>query len=80
MQTKDPSSSKKNPLDNDRNAYMRYASMGTQMIAIIGLGVFGGYNLDKHFQFKVPVFTLVLSLLSVAAAIYLSIKDFLKKK
>ncbi len=73
-------SPKKNPLDNDRNAYMRYASMGTQMLVIIGLGVFGGYKLDKHFAFKIPVFTLVLSLLSVAVAIYVSIKDFLKKK
>lgn len=59
---------------------MRYASMGTQMLIIIGLGVFGGYHLDKYFAFKIPVFTLVLSLLSVAVAIYLSIKDFLKKK
>jgi hypothetical protein len=59
---------------------MRYASMGTQMLVIIALGVFGGYKLDKYLQFKIPVFTLVLSLLSVAAAIYLSIKDFLKKK
>lgn len=80
MQTNQSNSPKKNPLDGDRNAYMRYASMGTQMLAIIGIGVFGGYHLDKHFNFKIPVFTLVLSLLSVAAAIYLSIKDFLKKK
>lgn len=80
METKDPNSSKKNPLDQGRNAYMRYATMGTQMLVIIGLGVFGGYKLDKHFGFKIPVFTLVLSLLSVTAAIYLSIKDFLKKK
>lgn len=54
--------------------------MGTQMLVIIGLGVFGGYSLDKWLGWKVPVFTLVLSLLSVGAAIYLSIKDFLKKK
>lgn len=72
------STKKKQP--EDRNAYMRYATMGTQMMAIIGLGVFGGYHLDKHFGFKTPIFTLVLSLLSVFAAIYLSIKDFLKKK
>jgi len=58
---------------------MRYASMGTQMLVIIGLGVFGGYYLDKYFGLKIPIFTLVLSLLSVAAAIYLSVKDFLKK-
>jgi len=53
--------------------------MGTQMLVIIGLGVFGGYYIDKYFAFKIPVFTLCLSLLSVAAAIYLSVKDFLKK-
>lgn len=79
MPTKDPNSEKKK-LSDSRNAYMRYATMGTQMMAIIGLGVFGGYYLDKHFGFKTPIFTLVLSLLSVFAAIYLSIKDFLKKK
>jgi hypothetical protein len=64
----------------DRNAYMRYASMGTQMLVIIGLGVFGGYKIDKWLEMKIPVFTLILSLLSVAAAIYLSVKDFIKKK
>ncbi|MBP6335068.1 MAG: AtpZ/AtpI family protein [Bacteroidia bacterium] len=58
---------------------MRYASMGTQMLVIIGLGVFGGSYLDKYLELKIPVFTLILSLLSVAVAIYLSIKDFLKK-
>ncbi|MBL0256326.1 MAG: AtpZ/AtpI family protein [Bacteroidetes bacterium] len=59
---------------------MRYASMATQMLAIIGLGVWGGVKLDAYLGLKVSVFTLVLSLLSVAAAIYLSIKDFIKKK
>lgn len=73
------SSPKKNQPE-DRNAYMRYASMGTQMLVIIGLGVFGGYKIDKWLELKIPVFTLILSLLSVAAAIYLSVKDFIKKK
>jgi len=58
---------------------MRYATMGTQMLVIIALGTFGGYALDKWLQFKFPVFTIVLSLFSIAAALYLSIKDFLKK-
>ena len=74
-----PNSPKKNQPDDSR-AYMKYATMGTQMLVIIGLGVFGGYRLDKWLELKVPVFTLLLSLLSVAAAIYLSIKDLLKKK
>ncbi len=75
-----PTSPQKTPKRKQPDySYMRYASMGTQMLVIIGLGVFGGYYLDKYLEFKIPVFTLILSLLSVAAAIYLSIKDFLKK-
>ena len=78
MQTNQSSSKKKNQPD-DRNSYMRYATMGTQMLVVIGLGVFGGYHIDKWLELKIPVFTLLLSLLSVAAAIYLSVKDFIKK-
>lgn len=79
MVTNQENTPKKKQAESSR-AYMRYASMGTQMLVIIGLGVFGGYNLDKYLEFKVPVFTLLLSLGSVAAAIYLSVKDLIKKK
>jgi F0F1-type ATP synthase assembly protein I len=79
MPTEEKNSTKKKQPENP-NAYIKYATMGTQMAVIIGLGVFAGYKLDKYMGNKVPIFTLVLSLLSVAAAIYLSIKDFLKKK
>ena len=79
MQTNQSSTPKKKQPD-ESNAYMRYATMGTQMLVIIGLGVFGGYKLDKWLEFKIPVFTLILSLLSVAAAIYLSVKDLYRKK
>ncbi len=61
------------------NNYMKYSSMGIQMLVTIFLGVFGGRYLDKYFEFKTPIFTLVLSLLSVVVAIYMAIKDFLKK-
>lgn len=79
MPTNQSNSSKKKQPD-DKMATMRYASMATQMMVIIGLGVIGGYKIDKYLGYKTPIFTLVLSLLSVALAIYLSIKDFLKKK
>lgn len=59
---------------------MKYASMGTQMLITIGLGVFLGIKLDKWLNLKFPVFTVVLSLLSVFAAIYLAVKDLLKRK
>ena len=55
--------------------------MAFQMLAIIGLGVFGGIKLDQYFGMKkVPVFTLVLTLLSVAIAIYFVVKDVSKMK
>ncbi|MBK6835882.1 MAG: AtpZ/AtpI family protein [Bacteroidetes bacterium] len=54
--------------------------MAFQMGAIITIGVFGGKKLDSWLELKTPIFTLILSLVSVTAAIYVSIKDFLKPK
>ncbi len=62
------------------NDYARYSGMAVQMGVIIALGAWGGTKLDAYFGFKTPVITLVLTLLSVFIAIYLSIKDFIKKK
>lgn len=55
--------------------------MAFQMLAIIGLGLYAGIKVDEWLGMKkIPVFTLVLTLLSVFAAIYLMVKDQLKKK
>ena len=62
------------------NSALKYSGMAVQMAVIITLGVFLGWKLDQMLHFTVPIFTLVLSLFSIAAAIYLSIKDFLKPK
>ena len=61
------------------NDYVKYSSLGFQMLAIILIGVYGGFKLDKLIHWRFPVFTLVLSMLSVSLAIYFGIKDFLKK-
>jgi F0F1-type ATP synthase assembly protein I len=53
--------------------------MGAQMAAIIVGGVLAGIEVDKWLQLKIPVFTLVLTLLSVFLAIYYFIRDVLKK-
>ncbi|MBN2520274.1 MAG: AtpZ/AtpI family protein [Bacteroidales bacterium] len=50
------------------------------MMAIIVLGVFGGIKLDNLLNLKFPIFTVLLSLLSVILAIYIAIKDFIKIK
>jgi len=70
-----PEKSKRPPLEN----YARYSNMAFQMFAIIGIGVFGGVKLDQWLKIGFPVFTVILSILSVAAAIYSVVKDLLKK-
>ena len=54
--------------------------MAIQMGVIIGLAVWGGSKLDERSGNKTPVFTIVLSLAGIAAALYLSLKDFIRPK
>jgi ATP synthase protein I len=61
------------------NTALKYTGIGFQMLAIIAIGVFAGIKADQYF--KTPdIFTVVLSLISVVAAIYIAIKDFIKPK
>lgn len=68
--------SKKKLLDS----YARYSTIAVQMLVIILVGVFGGIELDKLLKLSFPVFTFVLSILSVILAIYYVTKDLIKKK
>jgi len=61
------------------NDYARYSGMAFQMLIIILIAVWGGTRLDKILELKTPVFTIVLSLLGVFAALYTSLKDFIKR-
>jgi hypothetical protein len=71
-----PEKNKRPPLES----YARYSNIAFQMFAIIGIGIFGGVKLDQWLHLRFPVFTVLLSILSVAAAIYSVVKDLLKKK
>lgn len=62
------------------DSYGRYSTIAMQMLVIILVGVFGGIELDKLFKLSFPVFTFVLSILSVILAIYYVTKDLIKKK
>lgn len=70
-----PDKEKRPPLES----YARYSSLAFQMFAIIGLGIYGGYKLDQWLEIGFPVFTVLMSIISVAAAIYSAVKDLLKK-
>jgi F0F1-type ATP synthase assembly protein I len=75
------SSKKRNPKrfqNKGINDFAKYSGLAFQMIGIILITVWGGVKLDKLTGWQTPVFTIVLSLLGVFAAIYTAVKDFLK--
>ena len=74
-----PQESKKNDKKKQPNDYLRYSGMGTQMLAVILLGVYGGSKLDNHFQTEKPYWTAAISLLAVVVALYVALKNILKK-
>lgn len=70
-----PDKEKRPPLES----YARFSSLAFQMFAIIGIGIFGGVKLDEWLKIGFPVFTVLLSIISVGAAIYTAVKDLIKK-
>ncbi|MBE9511485.1 MAG: AtpZ/AtpI family protein [Bacteroidetes bacterium] len=71
------SNQKKQP-QNQLNKYVRYSSLAFQMLAIILIGVFGGMKLDRLISWDFPVFTVVLSIITVFGSIFYAVKDLLK--
>lgn len=62
------------------NNYVRYSSMVFQMAALIGLGVWGGRQLDEWIGLKFPAFTLIFLFIGIFVGMFWSLKDLLKKK
>ncbi|MCL2328677.1 MAG: AtpZ/AtpI family protein [Bacteroidetes bacterium] len=58
---------------------IKYTNIGFQMLAIILVGVWGGQKLDEWLGFT-SLFTVIVSLLSVFAALYVALKDFIRFK
>ncbi len=57
------------------NEALKYTGIATKMAVIIGAGVYGGIKLDEKSSRDFPLWTLVLSIISVVLAIYQIIKD-----
>ena len=68
----------KNPSNKGIRDFARYSGMAFQMIGIILLTTWGGVKLDELLKFETPVFTIILSLLGVFAALYTVLRDFIK--
>lgn len=57
----------------------RYTGIAFEMFFVILAGVFGGIKLDERLDTS-PIFTAIFALIAVLAAIYLVIKDLIRKK
>ena len=64
---------------NGLEAYSRYSTIAIQMVVIIVITSLGGVKLDKWVGTEL-VFTVVLSLLGVAAAMWLVIKEAVRNR
>ncbi len=64
--------------DNHLKFYAKYSTLGIQMVVIILAGAFGGKALDSWLNWSFPVFTLVLTLLCVAGAVFYGMRELFK--
>ena len=71
----DPNESKKRKQSSKINNYARFTGIGFQMIAIIGLGSYGGVKLDEAYPNNYSIWTIVCSLASVGIAMYFVVKQ-----
>lgn len=65
---------------NRFDTFIRYSSLGFEMMAIIAIGTFGGYKIDQWMENDFKGFTLGLMILSVIISILYGTRNLLKKK
>ncbi|MGY8927537.1 MAG: AtpZ/AtpI family protein [Flavobacteriales bacterium] len=55
--------------------FVKFSSLGVQMIVLIGGGAWGGQLLDDKMQNEKPVFTIIFSLLGIFTSLYFVIRE-----
>lgn len=71
---------KENKNKNKFDAFIRYSSLGFEMMAIIGGFTFLGYKIDHWMNNEFKGFTFGLMVFSVIAALIYGTRSLLKKK
>jgi hypothetical protein len=70
---------KQNKVKKGFDNFIRYSSLGFEMMVIIALGTFGGYKIDQWLKNEFKAFTLGLMIISVFVAIIYGTRNLLKK-
>ncbi len=68
-------STKQNSKRNLPESLIKYSGMSTKIALAILAGVYGGKYLDEYWKLETPIFTLLLSMLGLALAMYIIIKE-----
>ena len=68
-----------NKEERPANSFVKYSSIGFQMLATIGLFAFIGYKIDEHQQNEKPLITAILSLIGVVVSLYQVVRQLNKK-
>ncbi|KAA5534772.1 AtpZ/AtpI family protein [Taibaiella lutea] len=58
---------------------MKYAAVGTQMMVLLGLGVFGGMKLDEKLNTS-PLFLVVFPVVALFVSLYQLYRQLVKKQ
>jgi F0F1-type ATP synthase assembly protein I len=66
------------PPDSNKRFFMKYASLGTQLLVAIGLGVFIGLKADKWLH-TLPLFACALPLLILSGIFYKVFRETSRK-
>jgi F0F1-type ATP synthase assembly protein I len=69
----------KPPPDSNRRFLMRYAALGSQLLAAIAIGVFAGLKADKWLHTS-PLFACILPLLILSLIFYKLFRETSKNK
>lgn len=70
------------PSEKNVNKYgnaMKYAAVGTQMMVLLGLGVFGGMKLDEKLNTS-PLFLVVFPVVALFFSLYQLYRQLVKKQ
>jgi len=59
-------------------SYLKYSSLGIQLLAFIAVGFYGGYKLDEYLGNSIPWFAIGFTFLMFFAGMYQLVKGLSK--
>lgn len=62
------------------SSFIKYAGLGFQMLAVIGVFTFLGHKIDDKRNSTQPLFTAILGLIGVIVALYQVVRSLTKNK